>query len=128
MLPRTDLIVSYKPLPHVARSAIIEKNHFCTRESPEIIVRGKLETLAGGREEKGAIRGYIEETLYHAKLQKIRIVSRHRSIWSIDNIEFSKNTKDHKDHLSVMYAMGGMPALAYISLERKVWALIFLRI
>ena len=41
MLPRTDLIISYKPLPHVARSAI--KHYFCTRESREIIVRGKLE-------------------------------------------------------------------------------------
>ena len=49
MLPRTDLIVSYNPLPHVARSAIIEKNHFRTRESPEIIIRGKLEPVAGGR-------------------------------------------------------------------------------
>ena len=43
MLPRTDLIVSYKPLPHVARSAIIKKLCFCTRESREIIVRWKLE-------------------------------------------------------------------------------------
>ena len=43
MLPRMDLIVSYKPLPHVARSAIIKKLCFCTRESREIIVRWKLE-------------------------------------------------------------------------------------
>lgn len=53
MLPRTDLIVSYNPLPHVARSAIIEKNHFRTRESPEIIISGKLEPVAGLREEQG---------------------------------------------------------------------------
>lgn len=73
------------------RSAIIEKNHFCTRESPEIIVRGKLEPLAavagvrraGGNERNG--RGLRSRSGDN--------VGFHRSIWSIDNKEFSKNAK-----------------------------------
>ena len=92
MLPRTDLIISYKPLPHVARSAIIKKHYFCTRESREIIVRGKLEPRS---------RKFLPIS-YHAKLQKIKSakMSLHRSILSMCTTKFSKDAKVHKDQLS----------------------------
>lgn len=50
MLPRTDLIVSYKPLPHVARSAIIEKNQFVPGNRRKLLYVGNWKPLpAGGR-------------------------------------------------------------------------------
>lgn len=115
MLPRTDLIVSYKPLPHVARSAIIKKhcfNYFCTGN------RGRL--LYVGNWNPGAGNFYRYQR--SRKLQKIKSakMSLHRSIWSMYTTKFSKNAKVHKDQLSplgkigppccqYLYAMGAIP-------------------